>query len=424
MPEPQERIVVHGFAGITHVELDIYPVTVLIGPQSVGKSVTAKLVYFFQRIPYVLQVSAFSDKSPTWSVVLLAAFTKLFPETTNFGKAYSIRYTSPRGMEILVEFAPDDTEPLMTISEPLRQAYLDLSNAVKLQQDNKAEDLPGGLGLFSNVLQANHDYWEKVYASLSPRSVALQRFIPSGRSFYAQLERDFMAFFASQPSLDPTVVDFGILLANLKQTRDLAESSDAQLVREAHRLVGKLLGGVYRQEGREDFIEFQDGRKLHKRIWSSGQQEAHPMALFLQRCCEKRSVPGSVFIEEPEAHLFPDAQRTITELMMLTYNARKTEMQLFITTHSPYILTTINNLILAGQVYESKPSREKLAELEKVVPEMCAITPGTVQVYFMDRAGCRSIMDDETGLIGTSAIDEASSDISDQFSALLDIAEK
>jgi hypothetical protein len=41
----------------------------------------------------------------------------------------------------------------------------------------------------------------------------------------------------------------------------------------------------------------------------------------------------------------------------------------------------------------------------------------------MDRDGCRSIVDPETDLIGTSAIDDVSGQINQQFDALLELAE-
>ena len=47
------------------------------------------------------------------------------------------------------------------------------------------------------------------------------------------------------------------------------------------------------------------------------------------------------FIEEPEAHLFPEAQCEVMNLIsLLSHNF---DSQFFITTHSPYLLTILNN---------------------------------------------------------------------------------
>lgn len=56
-------------------------------------------------------------------------------------------------------------------------------------------------------------------------------------------------------------------------------------------------------------------------------------------------------IEEPESHLFPNAQKLIAEFISLARNNGRN--QVFITTHSPYILGTVNNLLYADKISES-----------------------------------------------------------------------
>ncbi len=67
-----------------------------------------------------------------------------------------------------------------------------------------------------------------------------------------------------------------------------------------------------------------------------------------------------MIIEEPEAHLFPEAQKEISALIALLSNMKQS--QITITTHSPYILASINNLILAHKVGKKYP--------EKVTPKV------------------------------------------------------
>ena len=45
MPASSGTLIIENFAGIEHLRLDVHPITVIIGLQSVGKSITAKLVY-------------------------------------------------------------------------------------------------------------------------------------------------------------------------------------------------------------------------------------------------------------------------------------------------------------------------------------------------------------------------------------------
>ncbi|MFN7218169.1 AAA family ATPase [Microcystis sp.] len=60
-------------------------------------------------------------------------------------------------------------------------------------------------------------------------------------------------------------------------------------------------------------------------------------------------------IEEPEAHLFPIAQKHLIELLAIMVN-RNEDNQLIITTHSPYILSVFNNL-LVGLKQISSPNK-------------------------------------------------------------------
>ena len=52
-------------------------------------------------------------------------------------------------------------------------------------------------------------------------------------------------------------------------------------------------------------------------------------------------------IEEPESHLFPNAQKLITEFISL---AKTMVIKVLLTTHSPYILGTINNMLYANRI--------------------------------------------------------------------------
>lgn len=56
-----------------------------------------------------------------------------------------------------------------------------------------------------------------------------------------------------------------------------------------------------------------------------------------------------LILEEPESHLYPEAQSQIAEAMGLFLNAGN---HMLVTTHSPYILGSINNLMYAGALVQ------------------------------------------------------------------------
>jgi hypothetical protein len=170
---------------------------------------------------------------------------------------------------------------------------------------------------------------------------------------------------------------------------------------------------------KEDFLQFDDGRRVRLAQASSGEQEAWPLLLLLARFLSTPHVRGrAVYIEEPEAHLFPSTQKQLVELMAKVFRCRAHEMCLLITTHSPYILTSINNLLQAGKLYDAAARDPRVAfRLSKIVPG--SFSPGEVGFYALEAGRAKSILDRDTGLIDAAVIDQVSNDIAIQFDQLL-----
>ena len=406
-----EKLTIENFAGIKHLEMDVSPFTVLIGPQSVGKSLTAKVLYFFKSLPYTLYYAAMLDEL-TGEVtgcenVLMKEFRELFSPRA-FTEGHPILTWSGSSQSSI-----QINGPTVSVPDSLRDAYELFARA---KPESELLQLEGeDFHLNQNKFRSEQSYWHAI-DEVIPKGRCETYFVPAGRSFYAQIERDAVSFFTSA-SIDPFVAKFGKMLAQIK---NLGFSSRLSVNMKAAELVNQLLGGTYIRANNEDLIQSTDGRSLPSSIWSSGQQEAQPLAIMLQHHCRGVLAPRAFFIEEPEAHLFPTSQRLVTELIALAFKAQSPETSVFLTTHSPYILTTINNLLQAGSLYASELSDERRNTLANIVPEDRALAPGSVGVFYMDRDSCRSIIDEETGLIGTSEIDQASWDLSEQFDALLE----
>ena len=160
-------------------------------------------------------------------------------------------------------------------------------------------------------------------------------------------------------------------------------------------------------------------------ISSSGQQEVIRIiqdAIYVLNEIQK----ASRIIEEPETHLFPKAQKLLIELLILVAN--KTNSQLIITTHSPYVQSTFNNMLYYTKVVKEQP--DKKSEIEsffstdklKIAAKECMnIDPDKFQAYSLkvgSEVYCRSILDDETQLIGDNAIDEETENINNDFDFL------
>lgn len=99
--------------------------------------------------------------------------------------------------------------------------------------------------------------------------------------------------------------------------------------------------------------------------------------------------------------------------------------RLVITTHSPYVLSTINNLLFAYQTAQAIPDKE--AELASIIPKSQWINPKDFSAYYVgedneeNKGGVKSIFDEKTGLISENELDEISDSLGDDFDSIMQI---
>jgi len=126
------------------------------------------------------------------------------------------------------------------------------------------------------------------------------------------------------------------------------------------------------------------------------------------------------FIEEPEAHLFPTSQKKIVSLIATLYN--NFGHSFFITTHSPYILTAINNLVVGKDAYDkAEGNTEKLKRIEQVFAFDELICLEDVSAYTLNKGKLESIINMENRLIGANLLDAVSDEFDEAFGVATDI---
>lgn len=126
-------------------------------------------------------------------------------------------------------------------------------------------------------------------------------------------------------------------------------------------------------------------------------------------------------VEEPEQNLFPDAQLDVL-YKLLEYKNSSPSNQLILSTHSPYILTALNNAIIAYDVFQ-KQVREK-EKIISLIQENQMVPFEKVAAYKFEDGLILSIMDEKTRLIDASQIDECSIKINDTFDGLLELLDE
>jgi predicted ATPase len=142
-------------------------------------------------------------------------------------------------------------------------------------------------------------------------------FIPAGRSFFTTVGKAIVAF-EHAGMLDPVTQQFGRLFTSLRENRSAyyrrSEKLNSDFIKE---LVKQFFGGTTIRFDRDDeYIETSDGRKLTFPLLSSGQQELLPLWMTLNAFFGPHYL---IFIEEPEAHLFPSGLFKFTPGELCSY---------------------------------------------------------------------------------------------------------
>ena len=181
------------------------------------------------------------------------------------------------------------------------------------------------------------------------------------------------------------------------------------------RISAELLGGHLSGGRDNEHLAIEDGRKVPLALLSSGQQELLPLLTVLPGAFlyETRQI---VYIEEPEAHLFPQTQSSLVQTLVSLVAASRTRTNLILTTHSPYVLAKFNNLVKAGNI-----GRRKLrARVAEIIPSESWLPKGRLNAFALIDGHLESITESD-GLINGDYLDDVSGQIAIEFDRLLDL---
>lgn len=411
-----EKIKIENFAGIKSIDFEFKSINILIGPQGSGKSITVKLLYFFKSFFIDVTRSIDSDESKRdLDKKQKEKFINFFPRDTwpkgNFKVTYTLDNTTIIVEKINNQLKFDYSENLKKTISKIRKIYLDEKKRIK--DDPKRSS-------FTFKRQLNEKLEKCFQEEISSYSMYSQFFIPAGRSFFANIQKSIFSFLSDNRSLDPFLIEFGSFYENFKRFyKDT--SIETNLDKEFDEIIAEILNSNYLREKEKDFLVHKDNRKVNLSNASSGQQETLPLVVILRVLNILRfSVSGAtIYIEEPEAHLFPNAQKAIVKLLARTFNNKNSKFQIIVTTHSPYILASFNNLVQAGRLVKLKP--DQIKNISKVVPKQEHIKPELLAAYSLKDGKKQDLIEEESMLISQTILDSVSSEIAVEFGELLDI---
>ena len=410
-------------------------INIIIGEQASGKSTLAKEIYFFKKIrdyffeflctPSNFVYDSLEELYLYFLKYIRSDYMESFGTTKHLPKQYSLKYSYGEDHDVLVTLDKKNYARFRFSLAMEKRLKETMQTVMKIYSSvNEAIDDPYNSFITRQRLREEiADHFKNIVEDIFFEEGDIV-YIPAGRSMLSVLSeqqdvinvkgldlpmRDFVKKIRElkprfNKKLDELVTDY------VKTVKGQIKNRDVDL---ALSVVEKILRGKYvsDNDGEKLFIDEDHWVKL---IYSSsGQQEVLWILnmLFISILEHKKTF---FIIEEPEAHLFPQSQRYVMELISLTHNSNGSQM--LITTHSPYILTSTNLLIYSGMV-EGKQNNGSSYVIEKKI----RLSEGIVKAYRfrINRSELVDIMDDEGLLINTSEIDEASDLINEDTDKIL-----
>ena len=426
---------IEGFLSISSASIDIKPLTVLIGPQAQGKSIIAKLAFYFETSVrrFLIDVVSGEISVTLLRKSLIERFIELFPREAWSSDPFSIIYTddnltitvtrdgSRKNASINLDFSSEFKAEISQLSKTFK---FELKEAAAKKSNNYPISL-----IKRNLVNSFFEDKKYLYRQLSEHI-----FVPASRSFFANIEKNIFSLISTNFDIDPLMAEFGATLEQARlfnrfESRRKNTNSKKNSIEFLYAGWNHIIHGDYLNDGKDDYI-ISSNRRVKLSNSSSGQQEVIPLLIALSfdsTYAYGNQFGGcSYFIEEPEAHLFPFAQKSVAELLVRKLNEIKTAKitgeespinKIMVTTHSPYILTAINNLVLAGQlISEAKIDKIKI---EKIIPSGLPINPKDISAYKINNGTATSIINRKTKLIDTYLIDEISEEFAKDFDSLL-----
>ncbi|QEI42271.1 hypothetical protein BMF77_02878 [Dolichospermum sp. UHCC 0315A] len=433
-----QRISIENFGPVKKFETDVTDVMLLIGPQASGKSTISKSIFIFKSLKDEI-LNYIHDNDMTSSEPLLNLLSHLVGNFLDnfdlsldcdcFRVAY--QYSPTRQVTIYKNKSQSFVIPKMKLSnilenelsllitEILNYKIISKEQQHKFKSLEELRELESDRRLqFKNFKSRLDNIFEEKHSSV---------FVPAGRSLMSTLTNQL------QDINNPNVLDYftqsfvrriNLLktyftddLNTVIQNRNISNDIGSNLPD----LLRKILKGEYRfnNDTDKERIYINNEKYIKLQYASSGQQESVWILLLIFRYILDKTSVFMVF-EEPEAHLYPETQSDMVELIGLLANVYNN--QVIITTHSPYILSSFNNLLYAYQVGKNKIGDEREA-VESIVNSKSWIDPNRISAYFISENGYESIIDEELKLIQAEKIDSASSIINDRFNDLFNLDE-
>ena len=415
-------ISIKNLGAIRSCQMQVDDFIVITGEQATGKSTIAKCIYLCRTIKddvyhYLMRTKYLEDKKRILRSIksdLRIKFLRIFGTSLAMSADMELQYWYDEKASVRFFIKKRDEEWEL------------IEKFVEVQFSKELED-----GLNSLIQRRDSDIDLIAETSKLFCDEYQTVFIPAGRSLITLLTSQLNYLYATMDDQQKRMMDYTtqqyiefILkirpsFANgLEGSLTDLSNEDRKTGRVLIRRINEILKGRYEfHNGKELLYLINDDdlkdRYVKLNFTSSGQQETVWILniifyLFISH------TKAFLIVEEPEAHLYPNAQKKISELLVFMHSLG---FQMMLTTHSPYVLGAVNNMKYAAFLAENKDIEN---EVYQVIPR--ELTLSSLAAYYVSDGTIDPCLEDMDGqLIDNTVIDGASIEINEDYDKLFDL---
>jgi ABC-type lipoprotein export system ATPase subunit len=379
LPQYTETLDIENFLSLKKSEWDIKPFNIITGDMGSGKSLCIKVLNFFEEIlvSSILLAPGFSRKlfeNGIFFEQLSKKFSKLF--YLNGKKYHGLRIVYSckiNGSDFTISVEWDDNKNDLFwkcdyLDKNLSKwsGYFSIPETPDMAQEVRTR-------IFEDI---RHDFLDKLPIA--------NMFVPASRAALAVVG-------SYTPFKDTYLYEFAQNKDFLLSYFDVSLSSELANILKVKNIKKNPL------DENDVVLVHKDGRMVPSLFSSSGQQELVYLLLLMKNLPAIEFNYGrmlSIFIEEPSAHLFPQEQKELIESIAALFRTEKeAHRRFFITTHSPYVLNVINNMLRKGTTIE-KCEERNIGRIDQVNEKISfpALFAGEISALFINEDGTETPM--------------------------------
>jgi hypothetical protein len=409
------KLVIDKLGLVTHAEIDVRPLTVFFGPNNTNKTWVAYCLYGLARHlmvgspppgNYLLPVLSIepSEAEAAIDAAVQRAISRIpkDSDTVRFSVSRKDLIKDVRGA-VAFRFSPDRIYDLLRLDWPTEAS----ATMIASEQDFAAETSSAEIEINKVLQSVSVNYSgpgvQLSFAAQTPPSAetdATIRFLTSvlkrlaygfmGRAVLFALPSERKALVATYRLLRPEydqvlsapVVEFAAYLMLTGNTFRRIQRPDTFAKALSHLEGGVLHGSVdYEPDALGARLAYkpQAGLSLPMHAASSLVRALAGLDLYLRYWAH----PGDLLIiDEPEMNAHPEAQLAIAELITLLVNQG---VRIVLTTHSPYLIDHLTNLVEASTVPPER--QDALARSFKLGTKDAFLIPDRLAVYLFQESG-------------------------------------